>query len=152
MPDQTSCQTQDLSYSPMPHFPAAVFANQRIGFEHTADQVGPSSAEGFTVGGAGVVSARGWLLSRIFSPSSGILAIIQDRMLVGLGDVDEHAGEEVERIEELGFCVFGSGLIEDEFALGIVVKSLKRDGASNDVSAEGFAGLGIGGRRGWGRR
>jgi hypothetical protein len=39
------------------HFPAAVFANQRIGFEHTADQVGPSSAEGFTVGGAGVVSA-----------------------------------------------------------------------------------------------
>ncbi len=28
------------------HFAAAVFANQRVGFRHTADQVGPSSAKG----------------------------------------------------------------------------------------------------------
>jgi hypothetical protein len=63
--------------------------------------------------------------------------------LVRLGDVDEHPGEELERMEEFGFCVFGSGLIADEFGLGVVVKSLKRDGASNDISAESFEGLGI---------
>ncbi len=33
------------------HCAAAFFANQRVGFEHTADQVGPSSAKGFTLGG-----------------------------------------------------------------------------------------------------
>jgi hypothetical protein len=66
-------------------------------------------------------------------------------MLVRLGDVDEHAGDKLERAEELGFSIFGSGLIEDEFAFCVVVKSLKRDGASNDVSAEGFESLGIGG-------
>jgi hypothetical protein len=66
-------------------------------------------------------------------------------MLVRLGDVDEHAGDKLERVEELGFSIFGSGLIEDEFAFCVVVKSLKRDGASNDVSAEGFESLGIGG-------
>ncbi len=37
------------------HFAAAVFANQRVGFEHTADQVGPSSAKGFTLGGVDLV-------------------------------------------------------------------------------------------------
>ena len=33
------------------HLAAAFLANQRVGFEHTADQVGPSSAKHFTLGG-----------------------------------------------------------------------------------------------------
>ncbi len=37
------------------HFAAAFFAIQRVGFEHTADQVGPSSAKGFTLGGVELV-------------------------------------------------------------------------------------------------
>ena len=37
------------------HFAAAVFANQRVGFEHPADQVGPSSAKGFTLSGIELV-------------------------------------------------------------------------------------------------
>ncbi len=37
------------------HFAAAFFANQRVGFEHTADQVGLSAAKGFTLGGVELV-------------------------------------------------------------------------------------------------
>jgi hypothetical protein len=127
------------------HFPPAVFANQRIGFEHTTDKIGRSFPQGFPLGGVGVVGGGGWSASRIFSSSSGVVPVVQDRVLVRLGDVDEHAGEELERVEELGFSRFGCRLIEDEFAFGVVVKSLKRDGASNDVSAEGFESLAIGG-------
>ncbi len=37
------------------HFAAAVFANQRVRFEYTADQISPSSAKGFTLGGVELV-------------------------------------------------------------------------------------------------
>ena len=37
------------------HFAAAVFANQRVGFEYPADQIGPSPAKGFTLVGVEVV-------------------------------------------------------------------------------------------------
>ncbi len=87
---------QDLAYNTDAHFAAAVFANQRVGFEHTADQVGPSSAKGFTLSGVELVVVRcRSFLSGMFSCSSGVVAVVQDRMLVRLGNVDEHAGEEV---------------------------------------------------------
>ncbi len=92
------------------HFAAAVFANQRVGFEHTADQVGPSSPKSFTLGGVELfVVVGGSFFSGVFSCSPGVVAVVQDRMLVGLRYVDEHAGEEVERVilnGELGFSVF----------------------------------------------
>ncbi len=89
------------------HFAATIFANQRVGFEHTADQVGPSSAKGFTLGGVElVVVGCGSFLSGMLSSSSGVVAVVQDLMLVGLGNVNEHANEEIERVEELGFSVF----------------------------------------------
>ena len=37
------------------HFAAAVFANQRVGLEHTVDQVGPSSTKGSALGGVELV-------------------------------------------------------------------------------------------------
>ena len=43
--------------------------------------------------------------SGVFSSSSGVVAVVQDGMLVGLGNVDEHPGEELERVEELGFSI-----------------------------------------------
>ena len=87
-------------------FAAAVFANQRVGFEHTADQVGPSSAKSFPLGGVElVVVSCGSFLSGMFCSSSGVVAVVQDGMLVGLGNVDEHPGEELERVEELGFSI-----------------------------------------------
>ncbi len=69
------------------HFAAAVFANQRVGFEHTADQVGPSSAKGSALGGVElvVVGCRSFF-SGMFSCSSGVVALVQDGMLVGLGN------------------------------------------------------------------
>ena len=80
------------------HCAAAFFANQRVGFEHPADQVGPSSTKGFTLGGVErVVVGCGSFLSGMLSSSSGVVAVVQDGMLVGLGDVDEHPGEELER-------------------------------------------------------
>ena len=80
------------------HCAAAFFANQRGGFEHPADQVGPSSTKGFTLGGVElVVVGCGSFLSGMFSSSSGVVAVVQDGMLVGLGNVDEHPGEELER-------------------------------------------------------
>ena len=42
----------------------------------------------------------------MFSCSSGVVTVVQDRMLVRLGNVDEHAGEKLERVEELGFSIF----------------------------------------------
>ncbi len=69
------------------HFAAAFFANQRVGFEHTADQAGPSSAKGFTLGGVElVVVGCGSFLSGVFSSSSGVVAIVQDGMLVKAGE------------------------------------------------------------------
>ncbi len=86
---------------------AAFFANQRVGFEHTADQVGPSSAKGFTLGAVElVVVGCGSFFSGVFFGSPSVVAVVQDGMLVGLGNVDEHPGEEDERVEELGFSVF----------------------------------------------
>jgi hypothetical protein len=66
-------------------------------------------------------------------------------MLMGLRDVDERPGEEVERVEELGLSVFGSGLIENVVALFVVMEPLKGDGAANDIAAESFESLGVGG-------
>ena len=126
------------------HFSAAVFANQRVGFEHTADPVGPSSAKGFTLGGVELaVVSCGSILSGMFCSSSGVVPVVQDRVLVGLGNVDEHTGEEFERVEELGLGVFGFGLIEDIVALFVVVESLEGDGAPNDIATESFESLGI---------
>jgi len=128
------------------HFAAAVFANQRVGFEHTTEQVGPSSAKGFTLCGVELaVVGCGAILSGLLSSSSGIVPVVEDRMLMGLRDVDEHPGEEVERVEELGLSVFGSGLIENVVALFVVMEPLKGDGAANDIAAESFESLGVGG-------
>ena len=89
------------------HFPAAVCANQRVGFEHTAYQVGPSSPKGFAVDFVErVVVGCGSMLWDVFSSSSGVVPIVEDRMLLGLRDVDEHPGDELERVEELGFSIF----------------------------------------------
>ena len=89
------------------HFPAAVFADQRVGFEHTAGQAGPSSTKGFAPGGVElVVVVCGSFFSGMFSTSSSVVAVVQDRVLVRLRNVDEHPGDELERVEELGFCVF----------------------------------------------
>ena len=91
------------------HFAAAVFTNQRVGFEHTADQVGPSSAKVTRLVGAELVVAVGcgsFLSGMLCCCSSGVVSVVQNRMLFRLGNVDEHAGEEVEGVEEPGFSVF----------------------------------------------
>ena len=46
------------------------------------------------------------IFSGMFSCASGVAAVVQDGMLIGLGNVDEHPGEELERVEELGLSVF----------------------------------------------
>ncbi len=67
------------------HFAAAIFANQRVGFD-TANQVGPSSSKIFALGGIElVVVSCGSILSGMFSCSSSVVAVVQDGMLVGLG-------------------------------------------------------------------
>jgi len=77
-------------------FAAAILTNQRVGFEHTADQVGPSSSKVFALGGVEfVVVSCGSILSGMFSCSSGVVAVVQDGMLVGLGNVNEHPGEKL---------------------------------------------------------
>ena len=65
--------------------------------------------------------------------------------MVRLGDVDEHAGEELERVEELGFSRFGSRLIENAVAVLVEMEPLEGDGAANDIAAESFESLGVGG-------
>ena len=114
-------------------------------FQHTTDKIGPSFPKGFPVGGIGVGGARGLLVSRISSSSPGVHPVVQDRMLVRLGDVDEHAGEELQRVEELGLFVFGSGLIENAVAVLVEMAPLEGDGAANDIAAESFESLGVGG-------
>ena len=51
--------------------------------------MGPSFPEGFPLVGVGVVGARGLSVSRIFCSTPGVGTVVQDRMLVRLGDVDE---------------------------------------------------------------
>ena len=71
------------------HFAAAIHTNQRVGFEHTADQVGPSSSKVFALCGVElVVVSCGSILSGMFLCSSGVVAVVQDGMLVGLPNVD----------------------------------------------------------------
>ena len=72
-----------------------------------SDQVGPSPSKGFALSDVElVVVGCGSFLSGVFSSSSGVVAVVQDRMLFRLGNVDEHTGEKVEGVEELGFSVF----------------------------------------------
>ncbi len=86
----------------------AALRTGRVGLEHPTDQGGPSSSKGFTLGGVElVVVGCGSFLSGVFSSSSGVVAVVQDGMLVGLGNVDEHSGEELKRVEELGFSIVG---------------------------------------------
>ena len=68
-----------------------------------------------------------------------------DGVELTLRNVDEHAGEEVDRGKELGFSAFLFGLIKNVVALFVVMESSKGDGAPNDMAAEGFESLGIGG-------
>ncbi len=81
----------------------------------------------------------------MLSSSSSVVTVVQDGMLVGLGNVDEHSGEELKRVEELGFSIFGFGLIENVVAFFVVMESLKGDGAADDIAREVFKGLSIGG-------
>ena len=55
----------------------------------------------------------------------------------------EHSGEEVERVEQLGFSIFRFGLIENVIALFVVMQSLKGDGAADDIAREDLKALGI---------
>ena len=74
---------------------------------NTADPVGPSSAKGFALCGVELVGAGcGSFFSAMFFCASGVVAVVQDGMLMGLGNVDEHPGEELEGVEELGLSVF----------------------------------------------
>ena len=78
-----------------------------VELEHTADEVGPSSAKGSALCGVElVVAGCGSFFLGMFSCSSGVVAVVQDGMLIGLGNVDEHSGEELEGVEELGLSVF----------------------------------------------
>ena len=86
-------------------FSRRIFCKSTGGFEHTADQIGPSSAKSFTLGSVELVVGCRWFLSGIFSTSSSVVAVVQDRMLARLGNVDEHPDKELERVEKLGFSV-----------------------------------------------
>ena len=67
------------------HLAAAVLANQRVGLEHPADQVGPSSPKRFALCFVElVVVVCGSFVAGMFSSSSGIVPVVQDGMLIGL--------------------------------------------------------------------
>jgi hypothetical protein len=62
------------------------------------DKLGPSFVDGaLRRGRFGFVVGTN-LFSVVFSHAIGVCAVEMDQVLVGLGDVDEHAGEELERV------------------------------------------------------
>ena len=95
------------------HLAAALDAGQGVDLVDTVDELGPSF-----VGGASRRSGLGFvvgpnLVSVGASNAMGVGAIEMDQVLVGLWDVDEDAGQKLERV--------GQGVIvELESRLGLV--------------------------------
>ena len=102
------------------HLCPTVKASQRVDFVDAVDELCPAFAQsalgsrvvGFTVprGRSGVVPAVGC------ANAVGVGAVEMDQVLVRLGDVDEDAGEKLERVDEGLVVHFLSslGLVEKE--------------------------------------
>ena len=66
-------------------------------------------------------------------------------MLVGLGDVDEHAGEKLQRIDRLAVVDLLSGfwLINEEAGFGMKAKAGQVHGGSVQVASESMETFGV---------
>ncbi len=66
-------------------------------------------------------------------------------MRVGLGDVDEHAGEKFERVERLAVVdlLSGFGLINEEAGFSVKAKAGQVHGRSVQVASESMEPFGV---------
>jgi hypothetical protein len=66
-------------------------------------------------------------------------------MFVGLGDVDEHAGQELERIDELGIVGIVScfGLVDEKRGVEIEAQPRQVDRSSHEITSEPVKALGV---------
>jgi hypothetical protein len=66
-------------------------------------------------------------------------------MFVGLGDVDEHAGQELERIDELGIVGIVSffGLIDEKRGVEIEAQPRQVDRCSHEITSEPVKAVGV---------
>ncbi len=75
----------------------------------------------------------------------GVGPIKMNQVLVGLGDVDEHAGEKFERVERLAVVdlLSGFGLINEEAGFGMKAKAGQVHGRSVQVASESMEPFGV---------
>ena len=71
--------------------------------------------------------------------------IEMDEMLVGFGDVDEHAGEKLQRIDRLAVVdlLSGFGLINEEAGFGMIAKAGQVHWRSVQVASESMEPFGV---------
>ena len=77
----------------------------------------------------------------------GVGAIEMDEMLVGLRDVDEHAGEELEWVNQgiVIEVVPGSGFIHEQAGGLVETQAGKVDGSAHEIAGELVHAFGVGG-------
>lgn len=102
------------------HFFPASRTGQRVDLVDPVDKLGPSFAQsaslrGNFLGAFGLVYGGVVASDFLGTDAVGVSTVESDEMFVGLGDVDEHAGQELERIDELGIVDIVSrfGLIDE---------------------------------------
>ncbi len=81
----------------------------------------------------------------------GVGAIKMNQVLVGLGDVDEHAGYKLKRVDGLAVADIlpGFGLINEEAGFGMIAKAGQVHGRSEQVTSESPAFAEASARQGW---
>ena len=100
------------------HFFPASRTGQRVDLVDTVNELGPSFAQSASLRGS-ILDALGLVYGGLVGSDGlgtdavGVSTVESDEMFVGLGDVDEHAGQELERIDELGI-VSRFGLIDEK--------------------------------------
>jgi len=68
-----------------------------------------------------------------------------DQVLVGFGDVDEDAGQKLERVDE-GFVVLsGLGLVEEELGVAVIAKAGEVHRGPHQIAGQLVQTLGVGG-------
>ena len=130
---------------------SAAGAGQRVHLVDAVDELCPAFARsalgsrvvGFTVptGRSGVVPAVGC------ANAVGVSPVEMDQVLVGLGDVDENAGQKLEGVDE-GLVVdllTGLGLVEQELGVPVIAKAGEVHRGPHEIAGELVESLGVAG-------
>lgn len=131
------------------HGAATLATGQGVDLEDSVEELGPALAQSAPGrrGVGGLLERSRRLRAVVGAYTIGVGAIEMNQMLVGLWDVDEHAGEKLEGVGQglIVELVPGFGLVEDELGIGMIAKPGEVEGRAHQIARELVEPFGIGG-------